>query len=162
MPRIKQTAQKGKHAASSFHQPEIEEDDQILDQFVEEEEMMDNPIQLGGTIGVRRKRTLEQIRQDRQKKWEESMKKRIAKNERHVDVASIEANHQAIGAIEAQGLSYYFGENPGYSRALVVEFYKNMKIPEVVTDHEPVAVISSRIGRVEVLVNRYEIRCCFY
>ncbi|KAF7148883.1 hypothetical protein RHSIM_Rhsim03G0106900 [Rhododendron simsii] len=54
MPRIKKTAQKGKHAASSSHQPEIEEDNEILDQFVEEEEMMDQPIQPGATIGVQR------------------------------------------------------------------------------------------------------------
>lgn len=118
---------------------------------------MADPAGVGFSRGPRRRRTSEQARQDRQKKWEETMKKRTTKNERHVDVASIGANHWAIRAIEAQGLSYLFGENPGYYKALVTEFYKHMKILELGAQHEPNVVITSKIERIEVLVNRYEI-----
>lgn len=82
------------------------------------------------------------------------MKKRTAKNERHMDVTGIGANHWAI---EAQGLSYFFGENPSYNKALVAEFYKNMKIPEVGAERAPNVAVASRVGRIEVLVNHYEI-----
>ncbi|KAI8535443.1 hypothetical protein RHMOL_Rhmol10G0174600 [Rhododendron molle] len=92
---------------------------------------MEDTARVGSFGGHSRKRMSQQVWQDRQKRWEETMKKRTAKNEHHVDVASIGENHRAIRAIEAQGLLYFFGENSGNNKALVTEFYKHMKIPEL-------------------------------
>lgn len=65
------------------------------------------------------------------------MAKRGVKNECHVDVASIGENHRSIRRIADQGLSYYLCNNPGYNKALVVDFYKNMRIPDAGTEHLP-------------------------
>ncbi|KAF7127184.1 hypothetical protein RHSIM_Rhsim11G0004000 [Rhododendron simsii] len=68
MSKVKQTAQKAKHAASTSHPTKIEEDNFILDQFEEEENMMENPAGSRSFVEPRRKRTSEQVRQERQKR----------------------------------------------------------------------------------------------
>lgn len=41
----------------------------------------------------------EEVRRDRQKLWKDGMKKRTAKNERHMDVPSIGENHWVVQVI---------------------------------------------------------------
>ncbi|KAI8550424.1 hypothetical protein RHMOL_Rhmol06G0105500 [Rhododendron molle] len=77
----------------------------------------------------------------------------MSANERHVDVESIGPNHICIQRIIAQGLSYYFSENPGYIRGMVADFYTNMKVPELGKINEKGARITSKIGRVNVAVD---------
>ncbi|KAF7131954.1 hypothetical protein RHSIM_Rhsim09G0079300 [Rhododendron simsii] len=157
MPRLKRAANKPpripiQNVASSLRQPEPEEGDEILHDVEEEEEMMENPEQVAQP-GSRRKRTSAEVKADKQARWEKSFVKRGVKNERHVDVESIGPHHTCVQRIIAQGLAYFFSENPGYIKGLVADFYKNVKVPELGKIEAKGAKITSKIGRVTVVVD---------
>lgn len=136
--------------ASSSRALESESEDDLVQEMEEEEERMNEPEEPQLPRGRAKRRTLEVMRSDRQKKWEEGMKVRHAKNERHIDVDSFRQNNRCIRRIDEQGLSYFFGPNPGYNKALVREFYKHMRTPDAGTENSVEAMITSRIGKIPI------------
>ncbi|KAF7130055.1 hypothetical protein RHSIM_Rhsim10G0126400 [Rhododendron simsii] len=57
-----------------------------------------------------------------------------------------------VRRIHEQGLSYYLALNPGYNKGLVIEFYKNEKIPSEEDEGKDDAKITSKIGKVSIEV----------
>lgn len=102
--------------------------------------------------GRSRRRTRDQILRDEREAWEASVKGRGVKNERHILRGTFPPDDQVNEAVVRQGLSFWFENNPGFNTELVEEFYRNIVLPEIGTDFHPGAVISSRVGRVELTV----------
>ncbi|KAF7153554.1 hypothetical protein RHSIM_Rhsim01G0160400 [Rhododendron simsii] len=55
--------------------------------------------------------------------------------------------------ITAQGLATYFSNNPGYIKGLVADVYKHMKVAELGKISEKGAWVTSKIGRLYVVVD---------
>ncbi|KAF7141544.1 hypothetical protein RHSIM_Rhsim06G0180700 [Rhododendron simsii] len=144
MVRTKTVAAKGKGKATTSGREQAEE---VVREMEEEEEMIANPER-----GRSKRRTAAEIRAASQKKWEESLRGRGFKNERHVDVDNLGIGNPFVRRIQEQGLAYYLAPNPGYNKELVIEFYKNMKIPSKEDEDNDDAKISSRIGKVPIEV----------
>ncbi|KAF7123595.1 hypothetical protein RHSIM_Rhsim12G0046000 [Rhododendron simsii] len=144
MVRTKTLAAKGKGKATTSVPEQAEE---VVREMEEEEEMIANPER-----GRAKRRTAAEVRAANQKKWEESLRGRGFKNERHVDVDNLGIENPFVRRIQEQGLAYYLAPNPGYNKELVIEFYKNMKIPAKEDEDKDDAKITSKIGKVSIEV----------
>lgn len=103
--------------------------------------------------GRQPRRTPEEMEAGEVARWKESMAKRGIRNERHIArlYQPWPANFGAITALQQQGMDYWFEENPGYNKALVLEFYKNMVVPDDILI--PGARITSSLGRIDVFMD---------
>ncbi|KAG5531041.1 hypothetical protein RHGRI_025857 [Rhododendron griersonianum] len=99
-----------------------------------------------------RRRNREQIQRDEQLAWEASYKGRRVKAERFIIRDSFPPDNEVIQSVVRQGLLFWFERNPGFNIELVEEFYKHMVVPEAGTELHPEARITSRIGRIPVIV----------
>ncbi|KAG5543603.1 hypothetical protein RHGRI_016374 [Rhododendron griersonianum] len=99
-----------------------------------------------------RRRNWEQIQRDEQLAWEASCKGRGVKAERFIIRDSFPPDNEVIQSVVRQGLLFWFERNPGLNIELVEEFYKHMVVPEAGTELHPDARITSRIGRIPVIV----------
>lgn len=89
-----------------------------------------------------------------ERRWKASFEtERGFKAERHIyrDDPSWPANFRAFVALDNQGMKYWYKRNPGYNKAIVTEFYKNMTVPESVL--APGARIISSIGKTAVFID---------
>ncbi|KAF7132399.1 hypothetical protein RHSIM_Rhsim09G0092800 [Rhododendron simsii] len=144
MVRTKTLAAKGKGKATTSVPEQAEE---VVREMEEEEEMIANLER-----GRAKRRTAAEVRAANQKKWEESLRGMGFKNERHVDVDNLGIENPCVRRIQEQDLAYYLAPNPGYNKELVIEFYKNMKIPSKEDEDKDDAKITSKIGKVSIEV----------
>lgn len=99
-----------------------------------------------------RRRNREQIQRDEQLAWDPSCKGRGVKAERFIIRDSFSPDNEVIQSVVRQGLLFWFERNPGFNIELVEEFYKHMVVPEAGTELHPEARITSRIGKVPVII----------
>ena len=101
----------------------------------------------GGAVSRKKKRTQAEIDADDYNSYLASFTNRQVKNERHILLDHHwPGDFPAFIALRRQGLGYWFDPNPGFNKALVVEFYRNMRLVYINDITEQGARIESRIG----------------